>query len=152
MANLTRYHPFNEMVSLREAMNSLYEESFIPRLNSFGRGMASNLYETTDGFVLQLPLSGAKPEDIDITIQQNTVSLKWATTISVPENATTHWSSFTQDQHQQSFTLPASINADQVEATYENGVLTLALPKAEHAKARQVKIQTKTPAFANQQW
>src|SRR5215475_12731951 len=121
MANMTRYHPFNEIVSLREAMDSLFEDSFIPRLNSFGRGMASNLYETIDGFVLQLPLSGAKPEDIDITVQQNTVNLKWTTTISVPENATTHWSSFTQGQHQQSFTLPTPINADQVEATYEHG-------------------------------
>ncbi|HET8841352.1 MAG TPA: Hsp20/alpha crystallin family protein [Ktedonobacteraceae bacterium] len=152
MANMTRYNPFNEMVSLRDAMDRLFEDSFIPRLNSFGRGMASNLYETTDGFVLQLPLSGAKPEDIDITIQQNTVNLKWTTQVRVPEGATTHWSSFTQEQHQQSFTLPAAINADQVEATYENGVLMLTLPKAEHARARQVKIQTKTPALAGQQW
>jgi len=147
MANPTRYNPFNDMVSLREAMNGLFEDSFIPRLNSFGRGMASNLYETADGFELQLPLSGVKPEDIDITVQQNTVNLKWATTISVPENATTHWSSFTQGQHQQSFTLPTAIDADQTEASYENGVLILHLPKAEHAKARQVKVSTRTPAY-----
>ncbi|HET8842312.1 MAG TPA: Hsp20/alpha crystallin family protein [Ktedonobacteraceae bacterium] len=151
MANMTRYNPFNEMVSLRDAMNSLFEDSFLPRFGMTERA-ASNLYETADGFVLQLPLAGARPEDVEITVQQNTVNLKWTTQVSVPENVTTHWSGFPEGQHQQSFTLPAPINSDQVEAAYENGMLTLTLPKAEHAKARQVKIQTKTPAFANQQW
>ena len=57
MANITRYNPFNEMVSLRDAMNSLFEDSFLPRFGMTERA-ASNLYETADGFVFQLPLAG----------------------------------------------------------------------------------------------
>lgn len=146
MANITRYHPFSEMISLREAMNGLFEDSFLPRFGLTERS-ASNLYETADGFVLQLPIAGVKPEEMEIAVQQSTVTIKWATQVSVPENATTHWSGFTEGHYQQSFTLPAPINADQAEASYENGVLTLTLPKAEHAKARQVKVLSKTPTL-----
>lgn len=147
MANVTRYNPFNDMVSLREAMNNLFEDSFIPRVGSTGRGMVSNLYETADSFLLQFPLAGAKSEDVEITVQQNTITVQWTTQVSAPENATTHWNGFASSQYQQGFTLPVPIDAERAEASYENGILTITLPKAEHAKARQVKVQTKTPAF-----
>jgi HSP20 family protein len=147
MASITHYRPFNEMVSLREAMNNVFEDSFLPRFGLTERAV-SNLYETTEGFVFQLPLAGVNPEEVEIAVQQNTVNVKWTTQVSVPANATTHWSGFEEGHSQQSFTLPAPINADQAEASYEHGVLTLTLPKAEHARARQVKVQTKTPALA----
>lgn len=146
MANMTRYNPFSEAVSLREAMDRLFEDSIIsPRLSSSltGRGSAANLYETSEGFTLQLPMPGVNPEDVDITVQQDVVSLKWQTKPDIPEGATVHWNGFQSGQYQQSFTLPAPINAENVEAQYTNGVLTLQLPKAEHAKARTVKITTR---------
>ena len=146
MANIQRYNPFNEFVSLREAMDRLFEDSFIsPRQVGLlsGRGVNSNLYETKEGFTLQVPMPGVKPEDVDITVQQDTVSLKWETKFQLPENATTHWSGFQAGQYQQSFTLPAPINADGVEARYTDGVLTLNLPKAEHARARSIKINAR---------
>jgi HSP20 family protein len=145
MVNITRYNPFNEVVSLREAMDRLFEDSFIPRGGAGvgGRGFVSNLYETADSFVLQIPMSGVNPDAVEITAQQNTLIIKWETNVKIPENATTHWSGFTANQYQQSFTLPAAINAEKAEANYENGILTLTLPKAEHAKARTVKVTTK---------
>jgi HSP20 family protein len=79
MANLTRYNPFNEAVSLREAMDRLFEDSFIsPRMaGQFGgRAAGANLFETPEGFILQVPMAGVKPEDVEITVQQDTVSLK----------------------------------------------------------------------------
>jgi HSP20 family protein len=148
MANITHYKPFNEIVSLREAMGNLFEDSFITRLGFTGRGMASNLYETANSFVLQLPMPGVKPENVEISVQQDSVRLTWATSVNVPDKATTHWSGFAEGQYQQSFTLPAAMNADNAEASYENGVLTLNLPKSEHAKARTVKVRAKTPSFA----
>jgi HSP20 family protein len=143
MANITRYNPFSEVVSLREAMDRLFEDSFIsPRQNNAlsGRGVAANLYETAEGFTLQIPAPGINPADVEITVQQETVSLKWEVKIQAPEGATTHWNGFQSGQFQQSFSLPSSINAERVEAHYTNGVLTLQLPKAEHAKARAIKV------------
>jgi len=145
MANITRYNPFNEVVSLREAMDRLFEDSFIPRIG-FGqgaRGVNSNLYETAAGFVLQIPMPGVNPDEVEITAKQDTLTLKWSTSVKTPENATAHWTGFSTGQYQQSFTLPAEINAEKAEASYESGILTLSLPKAEHAKARTVKVVAK---------
>ncbi len=146
MANITRYNPFSEVVSLREAMDRLFEDSFIsPRQSNVwnGRGVAANLYETAEGFTLQIPAPGVKPEDVEITVQQETISLKWETKVELPEGATVHWNGFQSGQFQQSFSLPSPINAERVEAHYNNGVLTLQLPKAEHAKARTIKVKAK---------
>lgn len=143
MANITRYNPLSDVVSLRDAMDRLFEDSFIsPRQQNGwgGRGTAANLYETAEGFTLQIPAPGIRPEDVEVTVQEQTVNLKWETKIPVPEGATVHWNGLLSGQFQQSFSLPSSINSERVEANYVNGILTLHLPKAEHAKARTVKV------------
>lgn len=145
MANITRYNPFSEVVSLREAMDRLFEDSYIsPRGgHASGRGIVANLFETAEGFILQVPMPGVKPEDVEITAQQDTLTLKWETQVQVPEGATSHWHGFQSGQFQQTFTLPAPINAERAEASTADGVLTLNLPKAEHAKARTLKVTAK---------
>lgn len=140
MANIVRYNPFNEVVSLREAMDHLFEDSFFQRGVSGSRGLASNLYETTEGFVLQIPMPGTTSEKVEITAQENTLTIKWETSIQTPEKASAHWQGLKAGKFQQSFTLPTAINAETAEATYEGGILTLRLPKAEHARARTVKV------------
>lgn len=143
MANLIRYNPFNDVVSLSATMDRLFEDSFTPRNRNISGGRISNLHETADGFVLQIPLPGVNPDEVEITAKENTLSLKWETSVQVPEKAVTHWSGFAAGKYQQNFTLPAAINTETIEATYENGILTLNLPKAEHAKARTVKVIAK---------
>jgi HSP20 family protein len=140
--NMIRYNPFNEVVSLRDAMDRLFEDSFISR-NLGNRGMNANLYETPEGFILQIPMPGANPDAVEITAQQDTLTLKWETKVQAPQGATVHWNGFQSGQYQQAFTLPAPINADRAEANFEDGVLTLNLPKAEHVKARTVKVTAK---------
>lgn len=141
--NLTRYNPFTEVVSLRDAMDRLFEDSFISRNLTSRGGVSANLYETPDGFILQIPMPGANSDAVEITAQQDTLTLKWETKVQTPQGATVHWNGFQSGQYQQAFTLPASINADRAEASYEDGVLTLNLPKAEHVKARTVKVTAK---------
>lgn len=143
MANITRYNPFNEVVSLREAMDRLFEDSFISSRGIGTRGVAANLFETPEGFTLQIPMPGVNADDVEITVQQDTLSLKWQTKVEVPQGATVHWNGIQSGQFQQTFTLPAPINAERVEAHYAEGILTLTLPKAEHAKARTVKVNAR---------
>ena len=81
-------------------------------------------------------------QDVEITVQQDTVSLKWETKVHVPEDATPHWQGFQSGQFQQAFTLPTSINAEGVEASTTDGILTLRLPKAEYARARTIRVNT----------
>lgn len=145
MANVTRYNPFNEVISLRDAMDRLFEDSFISR--SAGsvstRGVAANLFETPEGFILQVPMPGTNSDDVEIVAQQDTLTLKWETKLQVPEGATVHWNGIQRGQYQQTFTLPAPINSESAEADYADGVLTLNLPKAEHVMARTVKVSAK---------
>lgn len=144
MANLIRYNPFSEVVSLREAMDRLFEDSFIPRGGVGGHhAVTSNLYETADNFVLQIPMPGANPNSVEITTQHDVLHITWDINVAIPENASTHWSAFASGHFQQSFTLPAAINSEKAEASFDDGILTLTLPKAEHAKARTLKITSK---------
>ncbi|EFH85587.1 Hsp20/alpha crystallin family protein [Ktedonobacter racemifer] len=142
MANITRYKPFNEFVSLREAMDRLFEDSVItPRATtSFNRVQPVNLYETAEDFTLQVPMPGANPENVEINVQQDVVSLKWQTEVEIPENATVRYHGIQKRAYQQSFTVPSPINSERAEATYKDGILTLRLPKAEHARARTIKV------------
>src|SRR6266705_2346603 len=96
------------------------------------------IYHRTSGLVGndKIPAPGVKSEDVEITVQQETVSLKWETKMQAPEGATVHWNCLQSGRFQQSFSLPSPINAERVEAQYADGILTLHLPKAEHAKAR----------------
>ena len=146
MASVIRYKPFNEVVSLRNAVDRLFDDGFIARSNLNGwnvRGAQSNLYETPEGFVLQVSMPGVNAEDVEITAHQDSLTLKWATSVKAPENATARWSGFANSKQEQNVTLPAFINAEGVEASYENGILTLNLPKAESAKARTIKVAAK---------
>ncbi len=88
-------------------------------------------------------MPGVHPDDVEITAQQDTLSLKWQTKVDIPEGATVHWSGFQSGQYQQTFSLPAPINSEGAEAHYNDGILTLHLPKAEHAKARTVKVNAR---------
>lgn len=143
MVHLTRYTPLNNAVSFRNAMDRLFEEGFIsPRsgLNA-ARGGNTSLYETAEGYTLQVPLPGVRPEDVEITVQQDTISLKWSNQVSVPEGTTVHWQGYQSGKYQQTFTLPATINSEGVEAHTDAGILTVQLPKAEHARTRTIRVQ-----------
>jgi HSP20 family protein len=145
MSNIQRYNPFSELVSLREAMDRLFEDSFIsPRLsNAWGsRGVGSNLYETAEGYTLQIPMPGVKPDDVEITVRQDTINVKWESKMQAPEGATAHWNYLQSGQYQQSFTLPSAVDADRVQASYNDGILTLSLPKVEQAKTRTIKVNS----------
>ncbi|HET8845661.1 MAG TPA: Hsp20/alpha crystallin family protein [Ktedonobacteraceae bacterium] len=145
MAHLVRYNPWGEVVSLREAMNRLFEDSVIPGNSIRGRQSGSNLYETPESFVLQISMPGVNPDDVEITVQQEALTISWKRSVSAPENARTHWAGFTSGKYQQQFALPSATNTEKAVASYENGVLTLTLPKAEYAKARTVKVTSQKP-------
>jgi HSP20 family protein len=146
MANLTRSNPSDEMVSLREAMDRLFAESFVlphAMRTFFSRGPAEvNLCETPDSYEIHMPFPGAKPEDVTITAQGDTVTLKWETKAQPPKDSRQVWSGMRYGEFQQSFTLPSDINADAAEAHLSDGVLSIYLPKVESAKATSIKIKS----------
>ncbi len=147
--SLRRWEPFTELMSLRQAMDRLFEDSFIrpSRLASlFGEEaqLPIDMYQTETDVVVKASVPGVKPEDVDITITGDTLTIKGETKM---EEEVKRENYFYQERRYGSFarsiTLPGSLQTDKAEATFENGVITLTIPKVEEAKPKSIKIKAK---------
>ena len=149
MANIVRWEPFRDLISLREAMDRLFEESFIrPRagwLAPLGAGaLAVDMYETDQDVVIKSSVPGVKAEDIDITITGDTLTIKGETKAEEKvEKANYVRQERRYGAFSRSVTLPTTIVAEKAKAEFENGVLTLTLPKAEEVKPKAIKVKAK---------
>ena len=100
----------------------------------------ANLYETPEGYRLELLLPGVKAEDVEITVQDNRLTVKAERRWEAPQNAKSIWRAFGSDQMRQAVTLPAEVQSDAVQADLQDGVLRLELPKAESARPRTIPV------------
>ena len=141
--------PLGDVVSLREAMDRLFEDSFIRPTAHWGNGaqvvVPVDLWETKDSYHLRADLPGLAPEDIDINATADTLTisgeLKPATDVTGEGwlRQERRYGKFTR-----SFTVPMQIDPNKVDAKFTNGVLELVLPKAESVKPRSIKINATT--------
>jgi HSP20 family protein len=149
MSHIVRWEPFRELVSLREAMDRLFEESFVRpgggRLAPAGIEIpAVDMYQTDDAVVVKSAIPGIKPEDIDISITGDTLTIRGETRAEEEINEENYirrerrYGSFCR-----SLALPLPVVTEKAEAEFENGVLTLTLPKAEEVKPKAIKIKAK---------
>lgn len=149
MADMVRWEPFKEMMSLREAMNRLMEDSFI-RPNTWpmgfdgdNLGLPVDVIESKDKVVVKASVPGLKPEDIDVSITGDTLYIRGETK---SEEKTEQGNYIRQERRygkfERSLQLPSLVVADKADAKFENGVLILMLPKAEEAKPRTIKVKT----------
>lgn len=149
MSNLTRWEPLSDMVTLRDAMDRLFDEAFTRPwgLTDGGRGMgmpAVDMYQTDDDVVVKTAVPGIQPEDVHISVTGDTLTIKG----EVKENNDNkqkayhireqRWGSF-----ERTLTLPTNVKADKAQAEFENGVLTITLPKAEEVKPKTVTVKAK---------
>ena len=150
MGNLTPWEPFREMMTLREAMNRLFEESFLrpgaPGLQEQGGfNTPVDVYETADKVMLKAAVPGVNPEDIDVTITGDVLTIKGE---CKPEPESQEKRNYIRQECRygsftRTLTLPTAVDANQITATFENGVLTLEMPKKESVKPKTVKITAK---------
>jgi HSP20 family protein len=149
MANIVRWDPIRDMVSLREAMDRLFEESFVrPRGwtgTSEGAGtLALDVFEDENEVTVKASIPGIKPEDIDISVTGDVLTIKGETKEEKEEKqGNYHLRERRYGAFQRSITLPTQINADKANADFKNGVLTLALPKVEEVKPKSIQIKSK---------
>lgn len=149
MTNLIRWEPFRDLISLREAMDRLFQESFIqPRGNwttpSTAQALAVDMYETSEEVVVTTALPGVEAEDVDVSVAGDTLTIKAK---SSTEEEVQEANYIRRERHFGSFArslpLPTNVVADKAVAEFSKGVLTLRLPKAEAVKPKQIKIKTK---------
>jgi HSP20 family protein len=142
---LDRWDPLREMMTLREAMDRLFQESVVRPTGSFLAGARGatpvDIAERDNSFVVQAAMPGIAPEEIQVTVKGNTLTIRGEHK-GEEERTDQNW--LVRERRGQSFfrsvTLPATVNADKAEAKYENGVLTLILPKADEALPKQIRI------------
>jgi HSP20 family protein len=150
---LTRrtWNPTGEMLALSDVMNQLMRDAFVSpaRWGENGANFdapAVDIVETEDGYTLKAALPGWKPQDVDVSFENGQLTLKgeWKEeTEQKDEKARWHRKEIRASSFQRSFTLPVEVDADKAKAEFENGVLTLNVPKAEIVKPKQIKIAVK---------
>jgi HSP20 family protein len=146
---LVRWNPAREMLSLRDVMDRLFEESFLrPDLFGMGESPASALpldvYETENAVVVKATVPGVKPEDIEVTVTGDLLTIKGE---FKSEEKAEKRNYLRQERRFGAFCrqvgLPVAVDSDNARATFEHGVLHLELPKVEAAKAKTVKVVAK---------
>ena len=149
MANPIRWDPFRNTVSLRDAMDRLFEESFVRPRSSLAPAegkatLALDVHESDDDVTVKASIPGVKPEDINISLTDDTLTIKGETREETEKSdGSYHVRERRYGAFQRSISLPSMVDADKANAEFENGVLTLALPKVEEVKPKAIKITTK---------
>jgi HSP20 family protein len=146
---IERWQPFNELMSLRQAMDKLFEDSFVRpsrALAALGEAAvpALDIYQTPNEVVVKAALPGSKPEDISIDITDETLTIRGE---SKAEQKIKKEDYLYQERRYGAFSrsvaLPSGLKPDKAEATMEDGVLTLTIPKAEEVKPKAIKVKAK---------
>ncbi|MCL4544321.1 MAG: Hsp20/alpha crystallin family protein [Chloroflexi bacterium] len=134
----------SELMPFNQAVNRRFRDSFfLPSLfegwSNLGPNGGTNLWETGDAYILQLALPGLKPDSLQCTFQQRTVSIKGESALEAPADSKLVWQSFggSAGMHVQ---IPGEVDPDAAAATYESGILTIHLPKAQHARTRTIQV------------
>jgi HSP20 family protein len=145
MTIVRRPSPFGELMSLRSAMDRLFEDSFVRRPLGAGLDTPTSLpldvTRTADELIVEAALPGIKPEDVDITVEDGTLSIRGEFR---EEQRSGEGETLVQEIRRgtvaRAVTLPTGLEPDRASATFEHGVLTLRIPKAESVKPRQIRI------------
>ena len=143
MSLTRRTSPFGELLSLRQAMDRLFEDSIVRRewTGSTEFALPLDIYTTEDALVVEAGLPGVKPEDVEITITGNTLSISGKSSEERKEEQGGYlYQELRRGSFSRSVTLPNDVASDKANAEFEHGMLRLTIPKAEEAKPRQIKL------------
>ena len=146
MSNLTRWEPVREMMTLREAMDRLFDDAFTRPLSLSGvSGMpAIDMYQTNDDVVVKASLPGLKAEDVDITVTGETLTLRGEFKQETEEKESSyHIREQRYGSFERSVLLPTDVKAEKAKADFENGILTITMPIAEEVKPKSIMIKAK---------
>jgi HSP20 family protein len=148
MTLIRRPSGFGDVLSLREAMERLFDDRFFRPLwtATLGREAepALDLYTTPEAVIAKVALPGVKPDDVDIQVADDMVTIAG----SFKEEKETTEAGYvcrelSRGSFHRTFPLPAAVRTDAATATFVDGMLTLTLPKTEQAKPTHIRVRTK---------
>lgn len=151
MAPLTRWDPVREALSLRDAMGQLMEQAVLrPGFGPLGSTGGSvfgqmNVIEAKDRYFCRVVLPGINPDDVELTVRQNTLMLSTKVPELFPDDLRGQGTYLIQEvgtgEFSRSVVFPKDVRADAIQAHYERGILALEIPIAEHAQPRRIPIR-----------
>ncbi len=146
---MQRWQPYRDMINLRNAMDRLLEDSFVRPTRRMmevadQETLPVDMYQTENDVVIKASLPGYKPDEVEISVSGDTLTIRGE---HQEEKETSEKDYFFKERSYGSFsrtvTFPVPVKSEMTEATFENGELTLKLPKVEEAKPKQIKIKAK---------
>lgn len=150
---MRRWDPSAQLISLREAMDRLLDQSFIRPRRAILAELASafsvpiDLYERDGDYVIKAFLPGAKAEDVDINADKRSVTIKAHIPGEVEKEQAKNYkwliSQLGYGDVARTITLPTMVDPDKIEAAMENGVLTVTIPKADEAEVKKIMVEAK---------
>ncbi len=146
MNTISRYDPAREFVTLREAMNRLFEDSVVgsvPQRNGHGNELRLPIdaYATDHEIVVRAAVPGLKPEDVEITVEGDTLTIRGELPRPL-ENVGYIFQERPWGRFSRVLTLNVPVEADKAEASFDNGLLTLTLPKSEAVRPKVIPVKT----------
>jgi HSP20 family protein len=143
---LRRFAPANDLLGVHR-LNALLDEAFTGW--PVGNGVATSawlpsvdVFEDKESLKIVAELPGLKPEDVKITLENSTLTLRGEKKqVAEEKTERVHRYERSYGSFERSFSLPNTVDADKVAASFENGVLTITLPKAEKAKPREIAVK-----------
>ncbi len=152
MRTLTRFEPFRGASTLQDQINRLFGdvlERSADESNLTAWAPAVDIFETEHELVVKADLPDVDPKDLDIRVENNILTIRGERKFEKRVNEDQYlrveraYGAFTR-----SFSLANTVNSEAIKADYQNGVLTLTIPKREEAKPKQIKVNVGTPAMA----
>ncbi len=146
---LWRTRPYTRMSALNEAVDRLFDQAFAPFYANGGtdggstgfQSLPVNVWETPDAYHAALMAPGLDEQSINVTVHEDTLVIEGELKLQMPEGAKTVWQEFGPARFRRSLRLGATVDPAKVEALYRSGLLLVTMPKAEHAKPRQIPVQ-----------
>lgn len=146
MSNLTRWEPMHDMMSLRDAMDRLFDDAFTRPISLSGVSAmpAIDMYQTKDDLIVKATMPGVKAEDVDITVTGETLTLRGEfKQEDEKEDTSYHIREQRYGSFERSILLPTDVKADKAVADFKDGILTVTMPIAEEVKPKSITIKAK---------
>lgn len=141
--NLSLDTPFEHLTHLREEMQRLFESPWSGLARGFNEwAPAVDIYEDKDNVVVKAELPGMKKEDIEVSLHAGTLTVSGERKFErKKDESETYRSERFHGRFQRSVLLPSQVQADKVNASYRDGILTVTLPKSEESKPKQIAVK-----------
>lgn len=146
---VVKWDPFRDLISIQDRMNRMFEQTLSRSRLEEGISTATwtpavDIYETPDRIVLKAELPGMTNEDIDIQLQDNSLTLKGERRFAKDVQEENYLRiERAYGPFQRSFTLPSSVQQEKIRATFHDGVLEVVMPKADAAQAKRISINVR---------